>query len=456
VYFYAVQSDEAAIELPLPEGVPGAPTMGLFTHTVAQALARGQPMTYRQLAAHVLFQYGGMSQAQATPLFTGDGLDEPVLGQRAPIHRQWPLASGAGLLLPAGSLDGLAVGARFVALADPLLASAPREGAAGTVTLRAVDVQPGHSLLTAEGEGIAAPRPGTWLRLLATPPALALRVAADTSACTGPCPWRPLLAQLQRSAVPGVALQWVAPGEQPDVRLLALPDALHYRLAADAGAAAPDSGVAWPPDVDPSTAPAALVERIASDLHGIARARNLMRLGALLPARHPVLELDIGVQWRPAGAAWRPWTPEQVPTLRPGDGVRLQVRNPGPGAADVCVLLLDAAHGVSVLYPRKAGESNRLEPQAGFTLPDLTVNGRTLGLERLLLMWTPMRTQRPPRECSALQQPALDRVRGGPADDDLQALYDAVFADQLTRAGAVPALPADMLGLRAFSFRVAR
>lgn len=475
VYFYAAQSTDAAVELPLPLGLKGAPTQGLFSFAVARALASGQPMTYRQLFQHVLYQYNDVLQARSTPLYAGDGLDQPVLGQRAPVHRQWPLENTRdGLRVPAGSLDGLSVGARFALLADPLAPGPVRWANGSLAELVAVAVEAGQSALAVQPPaGAALPR-GAWVRLLSNPPAYTLRVAEDLSACPADCGPRSLphealraaLARLRRDGVPGVAAQWVAAADSPDVTLRVLPRALHYRLIgdaladslSDAGAQLPTVGITLPPSGDPQAAAAALVRQIGDELHALARERNLLRLAAMLPPRNPITDLAATLTLHPAQNRGQPpsvpqtLSAEQSPLLRPGDGLSLRLRNLGPGAVDATLLLLDAEHGITVLYPRDPAESNRLEAGAATEIPDLSIEARSTGLERLVVLWVPARTQREARNFSLLQQPPLSRTRGA-TDPALQALLDACFADHQTRGG-VPAWPADGLGMRVFTVRI--
>lgn len=471
VYFYAAQSTEAAVELLLPLGLKDAPTQGLFSFAVTRALASGQPMTYRQLFQHVLYQYNDVLQARSTPLYSGDGLDQPVLGQRAPVHRQWPLENTRdGLRVPAGSLDGLSVGARFALLADPL-APGPLRGAAGAVIeLVAVAVEAGQTALALQPPAGASPPRGAWVRLLSNPPAYTLRVAEDLSACPADCgpssppheALRAALARLRRDGVPGVAMQWVAATDSPDLTLQVLPRALRYRLIgdaladslSDAGAQSPTVGVTLRPAGDLQAAAAALARQIGEDLHALARERNLLRLAATLPPSNPITNLATTLTLHPAQQplALQTLSTEQSPLLRRGDGLSLRLHNLGHGAVDVTLLLLDADHGITVLYPRDPAESNRLEAGAATEIPDLSIEARTTGLERLVVVWVPARTQREARNFSLLQQPPLSRTRGS-TDPALQALLDACFADHQTRGG-VPALPADGLGMQVFTVRV--
>jgi hypothetical protein len=464
-YFYAAQSGEVAVAMKLPAHIEGAPVRSLFSYQISRALATGQPMSYQQLAQHVLLEFGRLFEGHSTPLFTGDGLAEPVLGQRVPRFRQWPLDNRRGSFsVPAGSLEGLAVGALFAVVGDPLDARASTPAAAPDGYLRAIAVEPGRSLVEPVAwQGRPAPplaslTTGAYVRLLSTPPVFTLRVAVDLAACRTGCLASAAVARLQRDGVPGVDVRWVAPGDAPDLVIQIGPDKLQYRLPGPPGDA-PGSASRAPGWVLPRAGAddsTAWAQRIAADLHAIARQRNLLQLAAAIVTRPGTRGLEVSLRVRPAKqpAPDRLIGGEQVPELGEGDVLTLLVRNRGPTAVDLTVLVLDADHGITVRFPLDYGESNRIESGDEREIGDMTVNKRTTGTERLVLVWADMRKHRERRDFSFLQQSPLGRVRGAGNDAELQALIDACFADHLTRSEGVPALPADSLGMQVFSFSV--
>ncbi len=457
VYFYAAQSGESVKNLRLPREVRNAPEQGLLSFSIASALASGQAMTYRQLAQHVLAQYGA-HHASATPLFSGDGLDGPVLNQRAPIYRQWPLDNRLGrLTLPAGTLDGIGAGALFSVLSEPLSVSTlpPRDGSAGV--LKATKVEGARSEL----EPIAwSGRPptaaaslasGTYARLLGSPPSLALRVAIDRSACQSGCAAIAAIEHLVGGTVPGVDLRWVGSMEPSDIVLQATPAGVRYVIGETPAPATLGTAV-------PRGTPAAeAATRIAADLHAFARARNLLALAGQFALRTdtPVLQTSLHVRATDRQRADRLLRPDQVLVVRDGEGLVLRIHNPGSVAVDLTLLLIDGNHGVTVRYPLDRGESNRLEPNATLEIADMTVNTHTTGTERLVLIWNGMGKHRERRDFSFLQQSPLSRVRtAADVEPAFQALMDACFADQLTR-GEPPALPAVSMGMRVYTLEVA-
>lgn len=455
-YFYAAQSGESVKNLRLPRDQPGAPERGLLSYSVATALASGRAMTYERLAQYVLSQYGS-HQASATPLFTGDGLGTAVLGEAAPTFRQWPLdRAPGGLALPAGGLDGIGVGALLRVLPGPLALAPPQppDGSAGV--LRVKQVEGARSELESiawvgrVATAASALPAGTWVRLIGSPPSLALRVAVDRSACPDPCLAGAALDQLERSGVPGVDVRWVDAAQAADVMLQPQPQAVRYDIGART--ARGTLGTAWPP----GTSVALAARQVAADLHALARQRNLLELASQLALRGAAPALQVSLEMRPSDARQpaRVIGPAQVPTLRDGDGLVLRIHNPGPMAVDLTLLLLDGDHGVSVRYPLNPDESNRLEPSATLVIPDMTVRTRTSGTERLVLVWVEMAKHRERRDFSFLEQAPLQRVRGrDAADPALQALLDACFADQLTRS-ELPTLPAETLGMQVHTLQV--
>ena len=455
VYFYAAQSGESVKNLVLPRDQPNAPERGLLSYSVATALASGQAMTYQRLAQYVLSQYG-VHAASATPLFTGDGLDTAVLGETAPHFRQWALDNGpAGLTLPAGTLDGIGAGALFSVLPGPLAVAVPPlpDGSAGV--LRAKKVEGARSELESiardgrRATAASALPAGTWVRLVGSPPSLALRVAVDRTACPVPCHSGAALSELERSGVPGVDLRWVRSTEPSDVVLQAVPQGVRYAIGARTERATLGA------TIDPGNSVAA-ASQIASDLHAVARERNLLELAGQLAVRGGSPPLRTTLQVRPANPAQaaRDIPPDQVPRVGDGDGLVLTIHNPTKWPVDLTLLLLDGDHGVSVRYPLNPEESNRLEGGATLVIRDMTVRTRTVGTERLVLVWSEMGKHRERRDFSFLEQRPLQRVRGRTeADPALQALLDACFADQLTR-GETPAIPAETLGMLVHTLQV--
>jgi len=467
VYFYAAQSYELAAATPQMHG--GEPVWhGLFSWHVAQALALGQPMTYRQLGQHVLSRYDRLPASTATPLFSGDGLDEPVLGQHASTHRQWPLVHAPGQWsIPSGALAGIAEGALLAVIADPLARAGngptqPPQGTLGFVRVAEVEAMQSRVVPVA-WQGWAAWSPkeispkdlsaGVWARLMVNPPSFTLRVAIDRAACADDCLAGRALVQLQREGVPGVDVRWVGPNELPDLRLRAATLGVRLLLPGAAEAGAEDWGFAGARG-DEALQLESLVQQVGAGLHRVARTRNLLRLAARLALRAPSQALSLTVTLRRQGSEIdTPVSPEAASVLRLGDALVVDGRNAGSDPVDLAVFWLGADHGIVQVYPRDKRDSSRLDAGAPLKRFALGVNPGSRGTERLLVLSAPMRTLNETSDFRFLEQSPLTRLRGA-ADPDLQALFDACFADYASRGSAAPALPADRLGMQVFTFEV--
>lgn len=463
VYFYAAQSYELAIALPLASG-NRSEWHGLFTWNLARALTVGQPMTYRQLGQHLLSRYDQQAVASATPLFAGDGLDDPVHGQQAPLVLQWPVRSGqAGLKLQAGALDGLAEGALLVLLADPLAPAVaasiqPPQGALGFVRLTSLEADRA-ALVPVAWQGFAAPLvtqlpAGTWARLVVNPPSYSMSVAIDSSGCAASCVAGRALAQLKRDGVPGVDVHWLESPEGADVRLRASARAVQLLLA---GTTNMDRS-AWgytAPSGDDSVSREVLAQQTAGALNRIAKSRNLLKLASQLAlrGRAPGLQVELAVMHR-GNPTENAVTSERLVDLVPGDELRLGGVNGAADPLDMVAFWLGADQSIRRIYPEDRRDASRLAHGDRIRRSGWAIVPDSDGIERLLVISVPMRRGREAADFRALEQPALGRLRGE-VDPDLQALFDACFADYRARGDAAPAIAPDQMSLQVFTFRIA-
>lgn len=453
--FYATQAHEVTPELALPVGKPGAKVHGLFGFVVAQALERVQPMTYRQLTQYILAEYGALVDARATPLFAGNGLDTFVLDQRSEQRRQWPLQVDArGLALPAGSLSGIGPGAVLAVLPNAVASSSEILGYLSVTSAQTdrADLAPiGHAGRSAPAQ--ASLRAGQFVRLVSAPMEFDLRVAVDRNgSCAGRCALSDAVARLRQDGVPGVAALWVDAAAEADVvleqigsRVVFLPptrraDDLRTRSAAP-GLAIGDNSQA-------------LANRVATGLHVVARSRNLLRVASRLLTQAPAIGLAAELQVDRAGVGRAEAVAAgTTPTLKHGDRLVLSIGNKGQAALDVTVLYLDADHGVSGLYPNRAGETNRLDPGARTVPIEVDIRVPPAGIERVMIIAVQATKLGEQRDYSFLQQAPLAR-RGAAASAESDAFADAAFADYRTRGAQSPALPAPATAVQLFTFAV--
>ena len=484
VYFYAAQASEKAPEMPLPRGTPGSPVHGLFSYSVLRALEAGLPMTYRQLQQHVLLQYRANFEARSvTPVFSGTGLDTPVLGDPAPMARQWPLGRNTqdsktppAVEIKAGPLSEVHPGSLFALLRTAI---DPTNQALGYAVVEA-STGPDTSRLRAAGasgtvlDRAALPEGATVARLVRAAPDFGLNVAVDLSRCTAPCPFETPLQGLKASAVPGVAVRWAGPGQGADLllravgrRLWMLPagqDPLQdcsTRAAAAKARCEREVERSFPYiDAHAAAAPPAVRQALESALHAAARAQNLLRIAGQQVA------VDSGA--RVAVAAPSSATSPGGPTLaqvRQGTALRVSIRNdPAPGLPrrplDITVLFIDSKFGIGLMYPVD-GEVNRL--QAGdkpieFEMKMDDSESATLGPEHLVVIAVQAEQHTAPANYSFLVQSPLefDIIKRGSgtktvADDPvMDFLSDAAFATRSASRNTPPAL----LGVHVTSFKV--
>jgi hypothetical protein len=474
-YFYASRAHEPAREAPFATGPGRTSVHGLFTYTLAQALRSGRLMTYRQLGQHVLYLNAAALEPRATPLFGGNGLDEPVLGLQAGSQRQWPIEHvGGQMTIAAGSLAGLGEASSFIALPHPL---AHADEAIGTLELAQVHV--GHAVLRpsepARTGGNRALPDAAWARLVVDRPSFALRVAVEARSCREPCAALQVVRRLQALGVPGLRLHWVARRDEAEWALHLGDRAIRHHPASasdNAGGEARSPKTLGLPMSPPLSADEIdrLAARLGADLHHVARFRNLMRVAAALrPAAEATsangaragVALRIEVQRHGPGVAggrWEDITPEaalELARLRDGDRLRLSLRNAASEALDLSVLWLNARYGIVALFPNRLGEINRLEPDESRVIDDLTTRAASQGLERLVLVWRRAPPQSERADFSFLEQPELAALRSASTDDGLQLLREAVWPGS-TRA-APAAVPSDgRLAMRVYGFNVGR
>jgi hypothetical protein len=249
-------------------------------------------------------------------------------------------------------------------------------------------------------------------------------------------------ARLQRDGVPGTVARWVVSPEAAEVLLVQQRDRVMLTV--------PGRGLEGELAVLPAADPE-LAARLAVRLHAVARSRNLLRVAGRLVAEGPRSGVVATLERRPvAGAPLQAMTGQAVAPLRAGEELQVTVHNPGPGPVDLTVLYLDADHGVVVLYPSGAGETNRIEAGTRRVIDRIDIHAPPAGLERLLLITAPSRRQSETRDYSFLQQPALQRLRAGGAEEDL--FSDAAFATHLHRGA--PAPPAPGVAAQLFTFDV--
>lgn len=420
--FFAAQTNEVTPEKNLPKGKPGRVPQGVFTYTLFETLAEYPGATYGQIGQEVLRKYSVLNLARSTPLFEGD-MDRVVF-QGTPGTRvaQWAATEQEGALtIPAGSLHGLAPGAKLAVMAS---AADATEDAIGTVSLVAVDTFSATATLDA---GLPDPLPrGLTLREIETPVDYSLTIALPQS---GTAPTDALQAALGAlTDIIGPRIAFVAPGADADLRLAVIPESPRP----DALWVLPSTGLATDLAQTPSVSTAdktvpELAEALGATLTTMARAINLLKLGDAVGAG----SLDVEVELQTRQGKGKPLTSlsrDSVPRLVPNDEVHVLAKNNTDAPVDVNVLYVAANYQISHWF------SGRLQPGDALKQGLFKISDDVLGAERMIVVVTPAAPQSPVEDLGFLAQDAVEITRsvGGGLG---AALRDAGFG-QTTRGAA--------------------
>ena len=418
VAFFAAQTNEVTPEKNLPKGKPGRKPQGVFTYTLMETLAEYPGATYAQIGAEVLRRYSVKNLAKSTPLFEGD-LDQVVFaGEGGARVSQWQAeVTDAGLTIPAGTLHGLSEGAVLAVMGS---AADADDAALGYVELTSVDtfVATGTAV-EQDGKTLPADLPkGVTLRKLDEVLDFTLTVALPAE---GTAPADALLAALaDLTDAAGPRLNFVKSSDEADLRLAVLPDSPRP----DAIWVLPSTGLAEDLGSTPSVSTAdkdgaELAATLADTLTTMARAQNLLKLGAAVGAGD--LDVTVELQTRtPEDRTLKPLPFAPVPTLLPEDEVHVLARNNTSGPVDVNVLYIGADWSISHWF------SGRLQPGDELKKGLFKISDTVLGQERMLVVVTPAKPQSPVEDLSYLAQDALDATRN---------IGGTGFGDALTEAG---------------------
>jgi hypothetical protein len=420
VAFFAAQTTELTPEKNLPKNDPGRVTRGVFTFTLFEALAEYPGATYAQIGQEVLRKYAVTNRARTTPMFEGD-LDRVVFGG-APQARvaQWPATvDGDGFTLPAGTLHGLAEGARLAVLPSP--AAGPEE-VLGEVVLTSVDT---FTATAAAAAPLAGELPKIPILRQTTPDIdFALTVALPAQ---GSAPALALQAAMSGLAeVVGPRVRLVAEGQEADLRLAVIPDSPRP----DAIWVLPATGLAEDLSRTPSVStadktPEELAEVLGDTLARMAKAINLLKLGDAVGLGTPGVVASLMTR-SPDAPTLRPLDALAVPRLVPGDEVHLVAENTTDAPVDLNVLYIGSDWSISHMW------KGRMQPGDRLTQGLVRINDKAYGRDRLVLVVSPAKPRTAVEDLSFLAQDAVEVTRGGSAL--ASALREAGFGEA-TRTG---------------------
>jgi hypothetical protein len=435
VAFFAAQTNETTPEKNLPRGKPGRMPLGVFTHTLFETLAEYPGATYRQIGQEVLRKYAVKNLARSTPLFEGD-LDAVVFSaDPAPRVAQWPASrEGAGFVVPAGELHGLAEGSVLAIMAS---AADPTDAALGY--MRVTSVTP----FSATAEPVAhadrdvpaeIPR-GIQLRKTAADLDFSMTIALPEGDGPAAAAMRDAAAVIAEDGMLGSRVRFVAPGDpDADLRLGILPDSPRP----DAIWVLPQTGMvddaalATTPSVSTGDKDVAELATVMADTLGrMTRAINLMKLGAGIDGGG-ALDVEVDLLTRPAGArGLEPLQTGGVPRLIPDDEVHLDATNHTDGPVDLNVLYIGSDYSITHMF------AGRLQPGDRLRQGLLRITDTAFGRDRVVLVLSPAEPRTAVEDLSFLSQDALEVTRAARGGSLLgAAMREAGFGE--TTRGAVP------------------
>ena len=475
VYFYAAQTTETTPEKPLPAGNPERKPYGVFTYTLAQVITTNPGISYRQASERVLQLYAAQNLRGVTPVFEGSGIDAPLFGQKAgePI-RQWRITTATGgVEIQAGNLHQFGVGAIFAVLPN---AASKDTDVVGYLKADKVDVvksilSPTKYADKAELAMADLPRDAV-VRLVNRNVSMTLKVSLPSDRPSKPIYTSALrlLDQLKSATGEGLKIEWVAANQPADARLALADDQLWF--------VSPDG--AWIKTGQNKTPSITLAKKsdeelraiVMASLQSIGKANNLFKVGSLSGGGTSGLSDKVDAKFFVTRAAGSPnagkreeISTTQVPTLAPGDRLQLIIRNNHTKPLDVTVLGIDARHGITLLYPASANESNRIHPRDSLPIPGdgqepIEMNDLTSGRESIVIIAVEAQPNTSAVNLGFLEQPSLDATRGEAtvrsSDAGQQSVIDlfqdAAFGGERTRGPARGNATADKTAIRAFNY----
>lgn len=434
IAFFAAQSNETTPEKNLPRTTRDRMPLGVFTHTLFETLAEYPGATYRQLGQEVLRKYAVQNLARSTPLFEGD-LDAVVFSaEPAPRVAQWPARrTGDGFALPAGQLHGLTEGSLMAIMAS---AADPLDAALGYMRVRSADTFSATAEPVAH-DGIDPPTDlprGFHLRKLAAEMDFGLTVALPEGDGPATRAMQAAVTVIAEDALLSPRIRFVPPGDEADLRLAVIPDSPRP----DALWLLPATGLVDRAAlaVTPSVATEGrdeweLAEVMADTLTRIARATNLMRLGAAVDGGG-ALNVDVSLLGRIGGApVLEPLPTGSVPRLLPDDEVHLDAANNGDQPVDLNVLYLGSDYSITHMFAGRLHPGDRLREGLFY------ISDEAFGRDRVILVMTPAEPRTAVEDLSFMAQDALEFTRSAaasaPASGFAAALREAGFGDT-TRA----------------------
>lgn len=448
IAFFAAQTVETTPEMPLPVGVEGATSYGLFTYMIFQEMAKNPTQSYRQLGQAILQQYAAGGLQRPTPLFEGE-LDAPVFGAE-PGDRilQWPIVVANGEpTIAAGLLHRLAKGSKLVIVPT---AAALNEAAIGAVEVKAAK-NLSSLLTTVEAGGKPRMKPeeipaGAFARLTDVVVDFALIVARpgfdDDGLKHEVAMVHKVLDGIAADAKKKFSIKLVDAGQPADIRLVVMRE----NAIQGAAASASDQPALWflsatgdvepngkelPPliQIDPLN-PRKLADATSANLQTIFRAVSLARLGGASADRINRVNVEFSIR-RVKPNTMEPLRAAEVPVVNPQDEIHVVAKNDSPDNIDVNILYIGSDYSIS----RIAAE--RLVPGGEINKGLLYFSDKTFGMERMVAVLTPAPPLSAMEDLKYLEQggvPPVTREAGAGGQHGLRAMLGEIGAAPATRA----------------------
>lgn len=444
VFMYAAQSHETTPESLLPADDTLDPkTRGLFSYTLYQVLTAHAGISYRQAIEQVMQIYLSRGLQTPSPVYEGTMLDAAVFGEaRTARATQWRVdRAGNDLQLRAGQLHGITEGSILAVVPS---SAAQAKDVLGYVKVASAGIGSATVVPTAYDELPPLPleriRGSAYARPVDLKVDFRLRVGLPEAGayCDKPQPQVAQAIERLRGNDPRAArMIWVRATAPANIYLCQKGQRL---LFLDASASVDHESKSLPGiDAPAATADAvaSFTDTLATQLARVSRVVNLARVAA--GAGAGTTQLEVTLQWqRPCAAgvdtatcstAPQPLTAGTRAQLRDGDQVSVELFNPSFQPVDVTVLYVDAAYGISVLYPQRAGDLPRFDPKGGHRF-NFNINAAPSGFERMLVLAVPVTPQSPIVSFDSLAQesmPVLSRRGGASSGGFADLLQEAVF-----------------------------
>jgi len=458
VAFEAVQSYEEELEEQQPAGSPNGRDHGRLAYVLAEVLAMNRSMSYRQAGQQLLQIYAARNYHNTTPLFEGPSLDATVFGDTVVERKpQWPIASSGGeIRVDAGSLHQIGEGAVFAVMPD---ATAADGKALGYLQAKKVGIYESTLGPVAHGKK-AKIDPGkipasAFARLVNANLSIALGVSLPPESKTltaNEARVKPALDKLATQVIPGLRVEWKRPGAVGDIRLLIKDDQLWLMRP---GAELVREGPAKTHSITlASKSEQEIIAALSDNLRKIGRVVNLARLASRMSATPLARAVDFQIELIRGGKASKVAF-SSVPTFRDGDQLDVTIRNSHERSVDVTILAIDRNYKIDVLFPSRAGDSNRVEAKSQpLKLPRLVLEAATPAQEAILFIVTEAKALGERTDFSFLEQSELPRTRGAGAggNDLMDALVAIGFQAERTRAVKVSTATTETTAMQLFRF----